>query len=116
MTADASRNAPNDAPSQEAAGPRLVASNEGLVARNIGKSFKRRPILRGVSLLGVASAGTARDIRGQVWDRLADDWKPCHLERICTEQAGLDDLDSVFARMMAGESFGRTLVKIGSRT
>ena len=50
MTADASRNAPNDAPSQEAAGPRLVASNEGLVARNIGKSFKRRPILRGVSL------------------------------------------------------------------
>jgi lipopolysaccharide export system ATP-binding protein len=50
VTADASRNAPTDAPAREAAGPRLVASNSGLVARNIGKSFKRRPILRGVSL------------------------------------------------------------------
>src|SRR3546814_6822762 len=28
-------------------------------------------IIRGVSLLGVASAGTARDIRDEVWRRLA---------------------------------------------
>ena len=33
-------------------------------------------IIRGVSLLGVASAGTARDIRERVWQHLADDWKP----------------------------------------
>ena len=31
-------------------GPRLVASNEGLVARNLGKRFKKRPVLRDVSL------------------------------------------------------------------
>jgi lipopolysaccharide export system ATP-binding protein len=31
-------------------GPRLVADNEGLVAVNVGKSFKRRPVLRGVNL------------------------------------------------------------------
>ncbi|MGE0746093.1 MAG: LPS export ABC transporter ATP-binding protein [Rhodospirillales bacterium] len=30
--------------------PRLVAENEGLVARNIGKRFKRRPVVRDVSL------------------------------------------------------------------
>jgi lipopolysaccharide export system ATP-binding protein len=30
--------------------PRLVADNEGLVARNIGKRFKRRPVVRDVSL------------------------------------------------------------------
>lgn len=30
--------------------PRLVADNSGLVARNIGKSYNRRPVLRGVSL------------------------------------------------------------------
>ncbi len=30
--------------------PRLVAENEGLIAVNIGKSFKKRPVLRGVSL------------------------------------------------------------------
>jgi lipopolysaccharide export system ATP-binding protein len=30
--------------------PRLVADNQGLVAVNLGKSFKKRPVLRGVSL------------------------------------------------------------------
>jgi len=30
--------------------PRLVAENDGLVAVNIGKSFKKRPVLRGVNL------------------------------------------------------------------
>ena len=31
-------------------GPRLVADNPGLVARNIGKQFKKRSVLRGVSI------------------------------------------------------------------
>ena len=31
-------------------GPRLVADNRGLVAYNIGKRFKKRPVVRGVSL------------------------------------------------------------------
>lgn len=31
-------------------GPRLVAENQGLVADNLGKSFKKRPVVRGVSL------------------------------------------------------------------
>lgn len=31
-------------------GPQLVAENSGLVVKNIGKSFKRRPVVRGVSL------------------------------------------------------------------
>jgi lipopolysaccharide export system ATP-binding protein len=31
-------------------GPRLVADNPGLVATGIGKSFKKRPVVRGVSL------------------------------------------------------------------
>src|SRR5262245_54210660 len=34
----------------ESAGPRLVADNPGLVAVGIGKSFKKRPVVRGVSL------------------------------------------------------------------
>jgi lipopolysaccharide export system ATP-binding protein len=32
------------------AGPRLVADNPGLVATGIGKAFKKRPVVRGVSL------------------------------------------------------------------
>lgn len=69
-------------------------------------------IIRGVSLLGVASAGTARDIRGQVWEHLASDWKPRHLERICTREVGLEELPEVFATMLSGGSLGRTLVRL----
>ena len=69
-------------------------------------------IIRGVSLLGVASAGTARDIREQVWQHLASDWKPRHLDRICTREVGLEQLPEVFGTMLAGGSFGRTLVRL----
>ena len=69
-------------------------------------------IIRGVSLLGVASAGTPRDIRDAVWAHLASDWKPAHLDRICTREAGLAELPDVFARMLAGGSLGRTVVRI----
>jgi len=68
-------------------------------------------IIRGVSLLGVASAGTARDIRDAVWAHLGSDWKPAHLDRICTREARLGELPDVFARMLAGESLGRTVVR-----
>jgi acrylyl-CoA reductase (NADPH) len=69
-------------------------------------------IIRGVSLLGIASAGTARDIRDELWRRLAGPWRPAHLDRICTAETTLDGLPTVFARMLAGGSFGRTLVKL----
>lgn len=67
-------------------------------------------IIRGVSLLGVASAGTARDIRDRVWQHLAGDWKPAMLEAICTDEVDLEGLPAVFERMLAGGSKGRTLV------
>lgn len=68
-------------------------------------------IVRGVSLLGVASAGTARAIRDAIWERLGGDWKPAHLERIATREVGLDGLPEIFETMLAGASFGRTVVK-----
>jgi putative YhdH/YhfP family quinone oxidoreductase len=69
-------------------------------------------IIRGASLLGVASAGTARDIRDRIWQHLASDWKPRHLDRIATREIGLEGLTGIFTRMLAGDSFGRTLVRI----
>lgn len=69
-------------------------------------------IIRGVSLLGVASAGTARDVRDAVWQRLASDWKPRHLDAICTREVGLSELPDVFETMLEGGSFGRTLVTL----
>ncbi len=70
-------------------------------------------IIRGASLLGIASAGTARDIRDEIWQRLANDWKPRHLDRIATREVTLDELPSVFPAMLAGNSFGRTVIRIG---
>jgi putative YhdH/YhfP family quinone oxidoreductase len=69
-------------------------------------------IIRGVSLLGIASAGTALPIRRLLWEHLASDWKPAHLERIVSAETGLDDLPGVFARMLAGGSLGRTVVRV----
>jgi len=69
-------------------------------------------ILRGVSLLGVASAGTARDLRDEVWQRLSSDWKPAHLAAIATREVGLDGLPAVFADMLAGHSRGRTVIHL----
>lgn len=43
-------------------GPRLVAENSGLRAQNIGKSFKKRPILRGVDI--TVSRGEAVGLLG----------------------------------------------------
>ena len=68
-------------------------------------------IIRGVSILGVASAGTAYTLRRTLWERLAGMWKPRHLETILTKTIALDELDGVFATMLSGGSFGRTLVR-----
>ncbi|HJT99298.1 MAG TPA: YhdH/YhfP family quinone oxidoreductase [Rhodanobacteraceae bacterium] len=70
-------------------------------------------IIRGVSLLGIASSGTARPIRDAVWERLAGVWKPAHLDAICTREVDLDTLPGVFDTMLTGGSLGRTLVRIG---
>ncbi|MGH8119717.1 MAG: oxidoreductase [Gammaproteobacteria bacterium] len=69
-------------------------------------------ILRGISLLGVTSAGCPTALRQQLWKRLATDLKPRHLERIVTRVAALEDLPAIFADMLAGKTVGRTVVKI----
>ena len=70
-------------------------------------------IIRGVSLLGIASAGTARPIREQVWERLASDWKPAHLDTIANREVALADLPGIFDTMLRGGSLGRTVVRVG---
>ncbi|MDE2178583.1 MAG: YhdH/YhfP family quinone oxidoreductase [Xanthomonadaceae bacterium] len=71
-------------------------------------------IIRGVSLLGIASAATPRDQRERVWAQLAGDWKPAQLDAMATREITLAMLPEVFTRMLAGSSLGRVLVKIDS--
>jgi len=69
-------------------------------------------ILRGVSILGISSEDAPYDIRVKLWDRLANEWKPPHLARICTREVGLDQLADAFEEMLSGKSIGRTAVKL----
>lgn len=87
-------------------------ASAGLVASHELPTTVMPFIIRGVSLLGIASAGTARHIRDEIWLRLATDWKPAHLARIATREIGMLELPEVFAAMLAGGSFGRTIVKL----
>ena len=69
-------------------------------------------IIRGISLLGINSAGCPYELRRELWERLAGDWKPAHLDRIITKEVTLDQLPDVFETLLAGEAFGRTVVKL----
>ena len=60
----------------------------------------------------MASTEPPAELRDEAWQRLADDWKPRHLERICTREATLEELPAVFDTMLAGDSLGRTLVNL----
>jgi len=67
-------------------------------------------IIRGVSLLGIASGGTAKKIREEIWQHLSTDWKPAHLEQIARQEISMQELPQIFEIMLSGGSFGRTLV------
>ena len=69
-------------------------------------------IIRGIALLGINSAGTPYPIRRELWQHLADDWKPRHLDTIITDEVDLDGLGGAFERLMAGSGCGRTVVRI----
>ncbi len=69
-------------------------------------------ILRGVSLLGITSSGCPTQLRHKLWQRLATDLAPKHLDDIVTRVAGLDDLPAIFNTLLAGTSTGRTIIKI----
>ncbi len=67
-------------------------------------------ILRGVRLIGVDSAVTPMPLRRRVWERLASDLKPPHLDKIA-QVIGMADLPAYFERMLEGGIRGRAVVK-----
>jgi NADPH2:quinone reductase len=69
-------------------------------------------ILRGVALLGINSSATRREWRLRVWQRIASDLRPRHLERIVTRTIPFEQLPAAFPDYIAGHSTGRTVVKI----
>ncbi|MDY0066574.1 MAG: zinc-binding dehydrogenase, partial [Steroidobacteraceae bacterium] len=68
-------------------------------------------ILRGVSLLGVNSVYVSRELRLEVWRRLAGDLKPRHLGRIASRTIDFDQLPGAFDDYLKAGVIGRTVVR-----
>ena len=75
-------------------------------------SYDGSRILRGVNLLGINSSATPRELRLAVWQRIASDLKPQHLDRIATRTVKFDQLPSAFAQYLDGGMIGRTVVEM----
>jgi acrylyl-CoA reductase (NADPH) len=84
------------------------------MAGGIGLNTTVMPfIIRGITLLGINSAGCPYEIREQLWQKLAGEWKPRHLEAIATASTSLEELPQAFDRLLAGGGHGRTIVRLG---
>ncbi len=68
-------------------------------------------ILRGLSLIGVDSAGCPMDEKREIWNWLGAEGRPAALESLVTELR-LDDVPQALAAMARGESHGRQVVRV----
>ncbi len=68
-------------------------------------------ILRGISLIGIDSQNFPMADRIEVWNKLANDWKPEHLDHSCTE-IGLSELSDKIQLMLQGQLKGRTVLNL----
>lgn len=68
-------------------------------------------ILRGIALLGIDSVALPLHDRRALWERLATDLRPPHLD---AHEVALEDLPAALDTLLAGEAQGRTVVRIGT--
>ena len=69
-------------------------------------------ILRGVSMIGISSSNAPYTMREILWERLANGWRPRHMDDIITNEVKLDNLDDAFDILMKGGALGRTVVDL----
>jgi len=72
-------------------------------------------ILRGVNLLGINSVATPRELRLDVWKRIATDLRPAKLDRIAGRLVTFDELPAQFDDYIKGRVTGRTVVKVSKQ-
>ncbi|MEM9934777.1 MAG: YhdH/YhfP family quinone oxidoreductase [Bacteroidota bacterium] len=83
----------------------------GLVASPSLKSTVFPFIIKGINLLGIDSATCPMEVRTQVWEKLASDWKVPTLGEIVTD-IKLEELDTYIEQILAGKTQGRVVVKV----
>jgi len=70
-------------------------------------------ITRNVALLGIDSVLTPPDRRRQVWQRLAGDLRPRHLDDLVAAEVTLDTVDGALRDILASRIRGRVIVRVG---
>jgi acrylyl-CoA reductase (NADPH) len=68
-------------------------------------------ILRGVSLLGIDSAHCKMEIRKEIWNKLANEWKIESLDELC-EEISMDELNDRIDEILKGKIIGRVLINM----
>ena len=84
----------------------------GLAASHVLNTTVMPFILRAVCLLGINSVDTPRDLRLAVWQRIAGDLNPRHLDEIGGRTIDFDDLPDSFQAYVDGNITGRIVVRI----
>ncbi len=71
-------------------------------------------ILRGINLLGINSVFCPAILRQKIWQRLAGDLRPRHINKIVNHVIPLQQIPDVFQDYLNSAVIGRTVVKIAS--
>lgn len=66
-------------------------------------------ILRGAALIGINTATTPQELRRELWQRIATEWKPEDISGMGRE-VGLQELESEIERILRGEQRGRIVL------
>lgn len=69
-------------------------------------------ILRGVNLLGIDSVFCPMELRREIWQRLASDYKPEHLLSHIGHEVSFAELPAALANVLKGGARGHAVVKI----
>jgi len=72
-------------------------------------------ILRGVSILGITSANCPMGWRKRIWQRLATDLRPAHLDKIVSDIIAFRDLPNAFDLFLSDQHRGRVVVQIAGK-
>ncbi len=70
-------------------------------------------ILRAINLLGIESVNCPMELRDQLWQRLASNYKPRHLLDKIGYEIPFEELPQALANIVKGGIRGRTIIKIG---
>lgn len=69
-------------------------------------------ILRGINLLGIDSQNCPMELRRQLWEHLASDYKPDGLLDLIGHEAPLAELPQALSTILKGGSRGRTIIQV----